>query len=85
MLYTIFLWMLVYYQICIPEFSRLAEISSFLLWEKFPFEWKEKQEITFNKLCKILMSVLLLNYLNFDKPFIQHTDVSLTAIGAKLS
>lgn len=55
-----FIGILVYYRRFIPEFARLAEPLTFLLRGKVPFERKEEQEITFNKLYKKLMSAPLL-------------------------
>ena len=56
-----------------------------LLKKDTPFTWDEKQQEAFNFLKKCLMEVLILQYSDFEQPFVLYTDFLGTELGAVLS
>ena len=56
-----------------------------LLKKDTPFIWTEKQQEAFNVLKKHLMEAPILQYSDFEKPFVLYTDSSETGLGIVLS
>ena len=73
-----------YYRKFIKDFSKIAKPMLKLLKKNTPFEWKENQQRTFDYLKEKLMKAPILQYSNFDKPFLLHTDASGYELGAVL-
>lgn len=80
-----FLGLAGYYRRFIENFSKIAKPLSDLTKQSVAFEWKQEQQEAFNKLKHALCSEPILQYPNFDEPFIITTDASGYAIGAILS
>ena len=57
----------------------------YLFKQSNAFEWKKEQQEAFTKLREALCSEPILQYPNFNEPFITTTDASGYAIGAFLS
>src|SRR5947207_1198521 len=49
------------------------------------FEWTPKQQTAFDRLKERLIKALILQYPNFDDPFVIYTDASINGLGAVLS
>jgi len=79
-----FLGLAGYYRF-IENFSKIAKPLSNLTKQSVAFEWKEEQQKAFDKLRNALCSEPILQYPNFDKPFVITTDASGCTIGAILS
>ena len=56
-----------------------------LLKKETPFNWTNKQQTAFEQLKKRLITAPILQYPDFNKPFIVYTDASGTGLGAVLS
>ena len=56
-----------------------------LLKKEAPFEWTNRQQQAFDLLKEHLMRAPILQYPDFEKPFILYTDASGTGLGAVLS
>ena len=56
-----------------------------LLKKNTPFIWAEKQQEAFNFLKKCLIEVPILQYSDFEQPFVLYTDFLGTELGAVLS
>lgn len=80
-----FLGLAGYYRRFIENFSKIAKPLSDLTKQSNTFEWKEEQQEAFDKLREVLCSEPILQYPNFNEPFIITTDASGYAIGAILS
>lgn len=80
-----FLGLTGYYRRFIADYSKIAKPLFYLTKKGVSYEWKEPQEVAFNKLKELLTNAPLLQYPNFSKPFILCTDASATAVGAILS
>ena len=81
----VFLGMIGYYCCFVQDFLLKAAPLFHLLKKDSVFSWSEEAQKFFNILHTCLMTAPILNYPNFQKPFIVQTDVSLFAIGAVLS
>src|SRR3989337_1589218 len=74
-----------YYRKFVKDFSKIATPMTALLKKETPFEWTIKQQKAFDYLKECLMKAPILQYPDFDKPFILYTDASGTGLGAVLS
>src|SRR5256885_4609998 len=74
-----------YYRKFVKDFSRIAKPLLALLKKDIPFEWTNKQQNAFDYLKKRLMEAPILQYPDFNKPFLIYTDASGTGLGAVLS
>lgn len=74
-----------YYRRFIPNFSKIMEPLTSLLRKNVTFKWESTQEESFEKMKELLTSEPLLQYPDFEKPFILTTDASNDAIGSVLS
>lgn len=81
----VFLGMIGYYRRFIPNFAQLGDPLFNLLRTDVDFFWSTACQKAFDALKHTLMCAPVLAYPNFDKPFVVHTDASLTAIGGVLS
>jgi hypothetical protein len=74
-----------YYRKFIKEFSRHAKPMTMLLKKDQPYEWADKQQIAFDYLKGRLTKAPILQYPDFERPFILYTDASKFGLGAVLS
>jgi len=74
-----------YYRRFVKDFSKIAKPMTSLLRKDVPFIWTQKQQKSFEILKSKLMEAPILQYPNFEKPFIIMTDASTTGLGAVLS
>ena len=74
-----------YYRKFIKDFSRHAKPLTMLLKKDNPFEWTDKQQQAFERLKQRLMKAPILQYPDFNSPFILYTDASKVGLGAVLS
>jgi len=74
-----------YYRRFIENFSKIAKLLSDLTKQSVTFEWKQEQQEAFDKLRNILCAEPILQYPNFNEPFVITTDASGYAIRAILS
>lgn len=81
----VFLGMIGYYRRFIPGFASIGDPLFHLLKGEVPFNWSSSCQEAFDTFKKCLISLPLLSYPDFSKPFTVHTDASLTAIGGVLS
>jgi hypothetical protein len=80
-----FLGLAGYYRKFIPNFSKIAKPLTELVKKNTPYVWNDKTEEAFVSLKTLLTSKPLLQYPNFNKPFILTTDASNDTTGAVLS
>ncbi|XP_048515544.1 uncharacterized protein LOC125502056 [Athalia rosae] len=80
-----FLGLAGYYRRFIQNFSKIAKPLTELLKKDKNFNWTEKQANAFAILRDKLCEKPILQYPDFNKPFIVTTDASGTAVGAVLS
>jgi hypothetical protein len=73
-----------YYRRHVPNFARLAPLTS-LTKKDVPFIWTREQQKAFEESKHILSTKPLLIYQDFSQPFIVACDASTKAIGAILS
>jgi hypothetical protein len=74
-----------YYRKFIKDFSKHAAPMLKLLKKEEPFVWGEKQKCAFEFLKECLINAPILQYPNFQQPFILLTDASGVGIGAVLA
>ena len=74
-----------YYRKFVKDFSKIAKPLLTLLKKDEPFLWTNKQQQAFDYLKKRLMEAPILQYPDFNKPFVLYTDASGTGLGAVLS
>lgn len=74
-----------YYRKFVKDFSKIAKPLLMLLKKDAPFLWTEKQQKAFDYLKQRLMEAPILQYPDFEKPFVLYTDASGTGLGAVLS
>ncbi|KAL7299069.1 hypothetical protein TKK_0008161 [Trichogramma kaykai] len=74
-----------FYRKFIPDFAKIVKPLTALLKQGEPFAWKEEQKITFETFKRLLSAVLLLQYPNFNEPFLVTTDASNYALGAVIN
>jgi len=70
-----------FYKRFIKDFSTLVKLLTNLLKKERLFEWKRKQEKTFEFLKGKLLVALVLSFLDSTKPFKVHTNANGSAIG----
>ena len=56
-----------------------------LLKKDQPFNWKESQQLSFDRLKERLVKAPILQYPDFNIPFTLYTDASKKGLGAVLS
>lgn len=74
-----------YYRRFIKNFADIASCLNNLLKKNVKFEWTEECQVAFEKLKANLISPPILQYPDFEKPFVLTTDASDFALGAVLS
>lgn len=74
-----------YYRRFIKNFAEIARPLNKLLKKNSEFLWTEECQESFGKLKKLLLEPQILQYPDFDKPFLLTTDASKEACGAVLS
>jgi hypothetical protein len=74
-----------YYRRFINQYSHVAKPLTSLLKKNVPFVWSAECEESFNKLKQELIKSPILQYPDFEKPFVLTTDASQYAIGSILS
>lgn len=74
-----------YYRRFIEHYSKIAKPLTNLLKKETPFEWSDECEKSFNIIKQKLIEAPILQYPDFEKPFILTTDASHFAIGCVLS
>ena len=80
-----FLGLAGYYRRFIPNFPKIAKPLHYLLQKNIKFIWGEAQEGVFVALRQTLCSGPILQYPNFNEPFVVTTDASDYALGGVLS
>ena len=80
-----FLGLVGYYRRFIENFSKITKPLTSLLKKDVKFNWSQEQTDAFNFLKHKLTTAPLLQYPDFNKPFILTTDASNYAVGAILS
>lgn len=80
-----FLGLVGYYRKFISEFSKIAIPLTRLLKKDTVWKWEKAEQESFDKLKEMLVQAPILQYPNFQKPFILTTDASNYAVGAILS
>ncbi|XP_076285579.1 uncharacterized protein LOC143211634 [Lasioglossum baleicum] len=80
-----FLGLVGYYRRFVPDFTTKAKSLIDLLGKGKKFKWAEEQENSFKQLRDELCREPILQFPDFNKPFIITTDASEYAIGAVLS
>lgn len=76
-----FLGLAGYYRRFIPQFAAIAKPLTQLLKKDVRFKWETSHQEAFIKLRDVLCKQPVLQYPNFDEPFILTTDASGHAIG----
>lgn len=74
-----------YYRRFIPDFAGIAKELNALLKKNATFTWTGACQTAFNTLKQKLIQPPILQYPDFDRPFILTTDASNYALGAVLS
>jgi hypothetical protein len=74
-----------YYRKFINSYSAIAKPITNLLKKEVPFNWDNACEEAFNKLKNSLVNEPVLQYPDFNRPFILTSDASGKALGAILS
>lgn len=80
-----FLGLVGYYRKFIPNFAKLSKPLTSLLKKESKFNWTQECEQSFQTLKSALTNEPILQYPNFEKPFVLTTDASNIAIGSVLS
>lgn len=80
-----FLGMVQYYKRFIPDLSKIAKPLYQLTKANIRFKWNLDSDLAFQTLKQKLITPPLLNFPDFDKPFVLQTDASLYGLGAVLS
>ena len=79
------LGLFLYYRRFIKNFSKIAKPMNKLLKKEIPFIQINEQEKAFKILKQKLIEASILQYLNFEKPFILFTDASKISLEVVLS
>jgi hypothetical protein len=80
-----FLGLAGYYRKFIPHFSTIAKPFTTLLTKEIPWKWTSEEQRSFDLLKSKLTEIPVLQYPDFQKPFILTTDTSGYGLGAVLS
>ena len=80
-----FLGLIGYYRRFIPQFAKMAKPLTHLTKLGVKFSWGDLQQKAFETLRDIIISDPILQYPDFNKPFIITTDASDYALGVVLS
>ncbi|KAL7289564.1 hypothetical protein TKK_0016535 [Trichogramma kaykai] len=80
-----FLGLAGYYRRFVKDFAKIAKPLTGLLKADIPWDWTTAQEEAFGEIKQILSSAPLLQYPDFNRPFIVTTDASDFAVGGILS
>ncbi|CAB0035625.1 unnamed protein product, partial [Trichogramma brassicae] len=80
-----FLGLAGYYRRFVKDFAKIAKPLTSLLKADTPWDWTDVQEEAFREIKQILSSAPLLQYPDFNRPFVVTTDASDFAIGGILS
>ena len=79
-----FLGLAGYYRRFVEGFSSIVAPMTKLLQKKVPFEWKESQQKSFEKLKEVLTNALVLVQPKFGKDFVVYSDASYVGLGCVL-
>ena len=74
-----------YYRRFVKNFSKLVAPMNELLKRDHEYEWELQHQQIFEDIKEMMMTVPILSYPNFNKPFILSTDASTNGLGAVLS
>jgi hypothetical protein len=77
-----FLGLTGYYRKFIPNFSTIAKPLTTLLTKEAPLKWTSEEQRSFDFLKTKLTETPILQYPDFQKPFILTTDASGYGLGA---
>lgn len=80
-----FLGLIGYYRRFVKDFAKIAKPLTLLLKKDAQFQWLSHQQEAFEQFKRILTSEPILQFPDFNKPFVLTTDASNYAIGAVLS
>lgn len=80
-----FLGLVGYYRKFIPQFAKISKPLTKLLNKEAKFEWTDACQESFQNLKSALTSEPILQYPDFNKPFVLTTDASNVAISSVLS
>ncbi len=80
-----FLGMCGFYRRFVKDYSLLARPLYDLTKKDVAFKWTDKQQEAFDKLKDALVTTVLLQYPDFNRRFVLHTDASKVGLGAVLS
>jgi hypothetical protein len=80
-----FLGLTGYYRKFIPHFSTIAKPLTTLLTKEVPWKWTREEQESFDLLKEKLVEFPVLQYPNFQQPFVVTTDASGYGLGAVLS
>lgn len=80
-----FLGFVNYYRRFIKNLAEITKPMTILLQKDRPFIWGSEQQTAFDKLVEMLCTAPVLQYPQFDKPFIITTDASQYALGCVIS
>ncbi|KAL7307577.1 hypothetical protein TKK_0000269 [Trichogramma kaykai] len=80
-----FLGLVGYYRKFVKDFSKIAKPLTGQMKADTPWDWTNVQEESFGRIKQILSSAPLLQYSDFNRPFIVTTDASDFVIGDILS
>ncbi|CAB0029249.1 unnamed protein product, partial [Trichogramma brassicae] len=80
-----FLGLAGYYRRFVKDFAKIAKPLTSLLKADTPWDWTDAQERAFGEIKQILSSTPLLQYPDFNRPFVVTTDASDFAVGGILS
>ena len=80
-----FLGLTGYYRQFVRNYAKIAQPLTELTKDDVDWVWKDEQQKAYEELKNILVSNQVMNYPDFEKPFIVKSDASLTAIGYVLT
>ena len=74
-----------YYRRFVQNYTAIARPLQLLIKQTTPFHWTTEHQKAFDTLRTSILTTSLLQYPDFNKPFILDTDASIHALGAVLS
>ena len=74
-----------YYRKFVKDFGHHAKPMTELLKKDKPFKWEKRQQDAFDRLKERLIKAPILQYPDYEEPFILFTDASMTGLGAVLA